>query len=202
MFQYICITMEHTKIYYLHRGNDIPFYVGKSRRHLERLENHKQTFGSNTEMKVISEVKNWRRWEKYYIKKYIDLGYLLENKNEGGGGPDIVSQKTKDKISNHPTRAQKISKANKGKTMSHKGKPFSEEHKAKLKATRGYLKDRVNTWTSKPVLQYDLDGNFIREFGSQSVAQYIVEKPNGDGIGACCRGNQKTAYGFKWKYKQ
>ena len=61
--------MEHTKIYYLHRGNDIPFYVGKSRRHLERLQNHKQTFGSNTEMKVISEVKNWRRWEKYYIKK-------------------------------------------------------------------------------------------------------------------------------------
>ena len=27
-------------------------------------------------------------------------------------------------------------------------------------------------------------------------------KENSDGVGACCRGNQKTAYGFKWKYKQ
>lgn len=192
--------MEHTKIYYLHRGDDIPFYVGKSRRHLERLENHKQTFGSNIEMKVISEVKNWRRWEKYYIKKYIDLGYILENRNEGGGGPDIVSQETKDKISNHPTRAQKISKANKGKTMSHKGKPFSEEHKAKIKATRGHLKGRANTWYNKPVLQYDLEGNFIREFGSQTEASYIIEK-TGDGIGACCRGKYKTSYGYIWKFK-
>ena len=158
-------------------------------------------FGSNTEMKVISEVKNWRRWEKYYIKKYKNLGYQLKNKNEGGGGPDIVSQETRNKISNHPIRAQKISKALKGKTMSHKGKPFSEEHKAKIKATRGHLKGRANTWYSKPVLQYDLEGNFIREFGSVTEALYIMGK-TGDGIGACCRGKYKTSYGYKWKYKQ
>jgi hypothetical protein len=198
---YIFITMEHTKIYYLHRGDNIPFYVGKSRRHLERFENHKQSFGSNIEMEVISEVKNWRRWEKYYIKKYRDLGYQLENRNEGGGGPNIVSQETRNKISNHPTRGNKISKANKGKTMAHKGKPFSEEHKAKIKATRGHLKGRKNTWQAKAVLQYDLEGNLIKEFGSQTEAQYIMGKPKSDGIGAVCRGNQKTAYGYKWEYK-
>jgi hypothetical protein len=193
--------MERTKIYYLHRGDNIPFYVGKSRRHLERFENHKQTFGSNIEMKVISEVKNWRCWEKYYIKKYRDLGYQLENKNEGGGGPEIVSQETRNKISNHTTRGNKISKANKGKTMAHKGKSFSEEHKAKIKATRGFLKGRPNTWQTKAVLQYDLEGNFIKEFVSQIEAQYFMGKPKSDGIGAVCRGNQKTAYGYKWKYK-
>ncbi len=193
--------MEHTKIYYLHRGDDIPFYVGKSRRHLERFENHKQTFGSNIEMEVISEVKNWRRWEKYYIKKYRDLGYQLENKNEGGGGIEFVSQETRNKISNHPTRGKQISKANKGKTMAHKGKPLSEEHIAKIKANRGHLKGRPNTWQAKAVLQYDLEGNFIKEFVSQTKAQYIMGKPKSDGIGAVCRGNQKTAYGYKWKYK-
>ena len=198
---YIFITMEHTKIYYLHRGDDIPFYVGKSRRHLERFENHKQAFGSNIEIEVISEVKNWRRWEKYYIKKYRDLGYQLENRNEGGGGPDIVSQETRNKISNHPTRGNKISKANKGKTMAHKGKPFSEEHKAKIKATRDFLKNRKNTWQPKPVLQYDLEENFIKKFASQKEAQYIMGKPKSDGIGAVCRGDQKTAYGYKWKFK-
>jgi hypothetical protein len=194
--------MEHTKIYYLHRGDDIPFYVGKSRRHLERLENHKQIFGSNIEMKVISEVKNWRRWEKYYIKKYINLGYQLENKNEGGGGIDIMSQKTKDKIRQSVLGKKYSLETCKKISMALKGKPFSEEHKAKIKTTRGYLKGRANTWQALPVLQYNLEGNFIKEFASQTEAQYIMRKPNSDGVGACCRGNQKTAYGYKWKYKQ
>lgn len=194
--------MDYTKIYYLHRGDNIPFYIGKSRRHLERFENHKQTFGSNIKMEIISEVKNWRRWEKYYIKKYRDLGYQLENKNEGGGGIEFVSQKTKNKISNHPTRGKQISKATLGMSKSHKGKPFSEEHKAKIKATRGFLKNRKNTWQSKPVLQYDLEGNFIKEFVSQKEAQYIMGKPKSDGVGAVCRGEQKTAYGYKWNFKE
>ena len=194
--------MDHTKIYYLHRGDNIPFYIGKSRRHLERFENHKQTFGSNIKMEIISEVKNWRRWEKYYIKKYRDLGYQLENKNEGGGGIEFVSQETRNKISNHPTRGKTISKANLGMSKSHKGKPFSEEHKAKIKATRGFLKNRKNTWQPKAVLQYDLEGNLIREFASQKEAQYIMGKPKSDGVGAVCRGEQKTAYGYKWNFKE
>ena len=194
--------MEHTKIYYLHRGDDIPFYVGKSRRHLERFENHKQTFGSNIEMEVISEVKNWRRWEKYYIKKYRDLGYQLENKNEGGGGPEIVSQETRNKISKAKKKYYKThSHPNKGKMSPLKGTKFSEEHKAKIKATRDFLKTRKNTWQAKAVLQYDLEGNFIKEFASQKEAQYIMGKPKSDGVGAVCRSEQKTAYGYKWKYK-
>ncbi len=153
-------------------------------------------------MEVISEVKDWRRWEQYYIQKYKDLGYKLENKNKGGGGVDVVSQETKYKIKNHPTRGKKISKSRKGKSTRLKGRKLTEEHKAKIKSKRGHLKGRANTWFVKPVLQYDLDGNFIKEFGSQTEAQYIMGKPSSDGVGACCRGNQKSAYGFKWKYKK
>jgi hypothetical protein len=195
--------MEHTKIYYLHRGDNIPFYVGKTKKYLERLENHKQTFGFNTKMEVISEVKDWRRWERYYIQKYIDLGYKLENKNKGGGGPLMVSQETKNKISaTKQTYFKTNHHPNKGKSTRLKGRKLTEEHKAKIKAKRGHLKGRANTWFAKPVLQYDLDGNFIKEFGSQTEAQYIMGKPSSDGVGACCRGNQKSAYGFKWKYKK
>ena len=194
--------MEYTKIYYLHKGDNIPFYVGKSKRYLERFENHKQVFGSDIKMEIISEVINWRRWEKYYIKKYKDLGYQLENKNKGGGGPEFTSQETRDKISKAIKEYHKThSHPNKGKTMAHKGKPLSKEHIAKIKANRGHLKGRPNTWQAKPVLQYDLEGNFIREFVSQQEAQYIMDKPKSDGVGACCRGDQKTAYGYKWKYK-
>ncbi len=192
--------MEHTKIYYLHKGDHKPFYVGKSKSHLKRLENHKQTYGADTQIEIISEVKNWRRWEKYYIKKYLDLGYVLRNKNEGGGGVDIMSQETKDKIRQKAVGRPSV---NKGKTnMPHKGKPFSKKHKLAIKETRGFLKDREVTWLSQPVLQYDLDDNFIKEFGSITEAQYTMDKPDSDGVGACCRGIQKTAYGYKWKYKQ
>ena len=192
--------MEHTKIYYLHKGDNIPFYVGKTKDINTRLANHRQIY-ENAELKVISEVIDWRRWERYYIKKYSALGYNLVNKNEGGGGPAFTSEETKDKIRNHPTRGSKISKANTGKSMKHKGKPFSEEHKAKIKATRGFLKGRKNTWQIKPVLQYNLEKTFVKEFGSQQEAQYIMGKAGGDGIGACCRGKQPTAYGFIWKFK-
>jgi hypothetical protein len=109
--------------------------------------------------------------EKYYIKKYINLGYQLENKNEGGGGIDIMSQKTKDKIRQSVLGKKYSLETCKKISMALKGKPFSEEHKAKIKTTRGYLKE---------LLQYNLEGNFIKEFASQTEAQYIMRKPNSE----------------------
>ena len=187
--------MEHTNIYYLHKGDNIPFYIGKTNKPEWRIGGHRKLFGPNTKLEIIDEVlkKDFKFWECYWIEQLTSWGFKLENKNKGGGG--AVKQNFK------PSRGIKISKANKGMKKSHKGKPFSDEHKTSIKETRGFLKDREVTWLSQPVLQYDLDGNFIREFGSQLEAQYIMEKPNSDGVGACCRGNQKTAYGFKWKYK-
>ena len=50
---------------------------------------------------------------------------------------------------------------------------------------------------SKPILQYDLEGNFIKECSSITEAN---KHHKGD-IQACCRGKQKTAGGYIWKYK-
>lgn len=54
---------------------------------------------------------------------------------------------------------------------------------------------------SKTVLQYDLNGNFIREFLSGTE----VQRQLGFGfqhISHCCLGKRKTAYGFIWRYKE
>jgi hypothetical protein len=192
--------MDRTKIYYLHFGDNVPFYVGKTRNEYHRLANHKKTFGDNIHMKIISEVLNWRKWEKYYIKKFKNQGYNLQNKNNGGGGPEKWTKESIQKIKSHPTRGKKISESNKGKSKSNKGKLFTEEHKQKIKQTRGFLKTRKNTWQNTPVLQYDLDGKFIKEWSSQVEATKYLNK-TGDGIGACCRGRQKNAYGYIWKFK-
>ena len=35
----------------------------------------------------------------------------------------------------------------------------------------------------------------------QTIAQISFNKPKSDGVGAVCRGEQKTAYGYIWKFK-
>ena len=50
----------------------------------------------------------------------------------------------------------------------------------------------------QPVAQYDLEGNFIKEYSSAAEAA----RENGyraDVICWCCKGKLKTAYGFIWR---
>lgn len=55
----------------------------------------------------------------------------------------------------------------------------------------------------KPVIQMDLDNNFIREFSSaQEATDYYGIKYLYKHISACCVGRRKTAYGYKWVFKQ
>ena len=60
-----------------------------------------------------------------------------------------------------------------------------------------------NTWSTggyhkKSVLQYDLEGNFIKKFPSVKEAKKIY---NVD-IASCCREESKTAAGFIWVYEE
>lgn len=187
--------METTFIYLLHNGNDIPLYIGKTNNIKDRYYKHKKKFGSNICIEVLDIVdnNNWKFWECYWISQFKTWGFTLLNKNNGGGGSTncIFSKE----------RSLKISNKNKGKTSPNKGRKLSKEHKDKIKAKRSYLLNRKNTWSSISVLQYDLNNNFIKEWGSQTQAQLYFNKPKSDGIGACCRGEQKTAYGYKWKFK-
>jgi group I intron endonuclease len=60
--------------------------------------------------------------------------------------------------------------------------------------------DEFKIKQGKPVIQYDLNGNIISEFATMKVAQ---DKTNITqyNISACCRGKQKTAGGYVWKFK-
>ena len=59
-------------------------------------------------------------------------------------------------------------------------------------------KERRKRGVKQPVVQYDLEGNFIKEYPSAAEAA----RENGyraDVICWCCRGKLKTAYGFVWR---
>lgn len=58
----------------------------------------------------------------------------------------------------------------------------------------------LNTKKSKPVLQYSLDGTFIREYPSASECGR--NGFNQGLVSTCCRGECSQAYGFIWKYKE
>ena len=81
----------------------------------------------------------------------------------------------------------KIGNFHKGKdNFGNKGKKLKEEHRIKAAENR-----------YKKVLQYNLDLELIKEWNS---LKEIKQNYNGD-IGACCRGKQKTANNYIWKFK-
>ena len=52
----------------------------------------------------------------------------------------------------------------------------------------------------KPVLQYDLDGNFIKEWKSIIDAERELEYKKSH-ISQCCKGKIKTSHGYIWRYR-
>lgn len=88
---------------------------------------------------------------------------------------------------------EKLSKANKGRKA-------SEETKQKISQGRkGKLKGGEHP-QSKKVLQYDLDGNFIKEWDSFMD----IERELGvtyQNIWRVCNGQKEKALGYIWKYK-
>jgi hypothetical protein len=202
-------------IYILER-NGTPFYVGKANDVVRRKHKHHQTYGPNITLTIIDKVKNWKFWEQYWICQFKAWGFNLLNQNKGGGGPEQYTEEQKqkmrkprilgtgDKISktlkqrNHSkyyteSVKQKISKGNKI------SKPFSDQHKQNM----GIAKRKQ----AKPVLQYDLNDNLIKEWESKGQAAEWIKEQTGktsnitSQIKDCCLGRQKTAFKFKWKYK-
>jgi len=209
-----------TKIYYLHQGDNIPFYVGKTNLSLnQRLGSHKKKF-NNIFIELIEEVniQDWKIWECFWIEQFKQWGFKLENKNKGGGGSTKWTLEQKE----NKHRREKLSKALKGKllgvkgywknkthtlktknkmSMAHKGTPLSIEHKHAIsKAMEGHSKtDKWKKNLSKsssksfgrPVLQKDLNGNVVKEWETGKLASQILNLSY-TAINNCCRNNEKN----------
>jgi hypothetical protein len=79
---------------------------------------------------------------------------------------------------------------------------------AKKKKISDSQKEKISKSNSKKVIQYDFQGNQIKNYPSAAEAErYVNNKPNEhwkklkNNIDACCRGDQKSAYGYIWKYE-
>jgi hypothetical protein len=187
--------IKTVNIYFLHNDDNIPFYIGKTNNIKDRINNHKRTFGKKTILEIIDvvDIKEWKFWEKYWISQFKMWGFILLNKNKGGGGPDFHDDEIKKLISknkkvtgykDNELRKQNISKSNKGKPNSMKGKKQPQE----------YVIKRAES-NRKPCLQLK-DGILIKEWLSSSEANDVY-----NGVNNVLNGRAKTAHGYVWLWK-
>lgn len=149
-------------------------------------------------------------WKQFYksVENGLNCDYF-----DNSGGPR--SEETKRRIS-EGAKGKKRSeytkqKLRKPKTEQHKQniskakQNISEETKRKIsEAKKGKTPNRdYKTWAKqqqKPILQYDLNENFIKEWeGVKAAALYLGCDPTT--ITANLRGITKKGYGYIWKRK-
>lgn len=91
----------------------------------------------------------------------------------------------------------KMSIKSKGRIQTQESKmKISEANKNPNKETR----EKMAKARYKAIVQYTLDGEFIREWDSAIIAARELGLKN-DQITRCCTGINKTSYGFIWKHK-
>lgn len=125
--------------------------------------------------------------EKFYIKKYntYKKGYNATIGGEGTNGykmsPEALENNRKAHLGCKLTKEQKkkIGDALRGRTREPE------------MIARGAIKRR------KPVLQYSIDGEFIKEYEGIS----FIENYDRTSISMCCSGKLNQAYGYIWRYK-
>ena len=116
--------------------------------------------------------------ERHYIREYDSLypnGYNFES---GGCRYKELSEDVRERISQSVRRK-------------FKSEPNVRE------------KQRSSMMTyAKPILQYTMDGEFVREFDSMEEARIAVNLKSGAGISQVCNGKGKNvAGGYQWRFK-
>jgi len=184
-------------------------YIGKEKSHKKssRKANHKKFFGENIESDFIDKCfswnkKDWKPLESFWINYFKFLGFEVLNKNDGGNGVEFHTKEACEKIrqaklgSKHSEETkQKMRKPKPNGFIEFCKRPRSEKHKQNIsKSLTGISRPNYKI----PIVQFDLQGNPIKEWISQKDAGLELGINT---INECLKGRQKTSGGFIWKYK-
>lgn len=129
---------------------------------------------------------------KYTEEQCRKISERMIGKYEGNKNPFYNQTHTKQ-------QKEKWSKMRKGQPSpcGFTGKSHKEESKNKTSQT---LKNNPNVKRTK-VFQYDIEGNFLREFQSfADAAQFVKTSPSN--IKYTCEGKFKHCKGYKWSYQK
>lgn len=146
----------------------------------------------NFQVEEIEETDIPEEREKYWIKQYGSYGNGY-NATLGGDGKKYVLEEEIIDLYKEGLTINKIAEVTK-----HDCHTISKILKNNnITIISG--QERVRKTSGKPIVQVDLQGNFIAEFSSSGEAGKAIGK-NRAHIGNCCNHKRKTAYGYKWLF--
>lgn len=182
------------KCFYIGKGTGNRYKEKQSRNQYWWNVVNKHDFESVILVNNISEGKAFELEAEFCNQ----IGYenLCNIRKEIGNGGWSHSPETKIKMKKPkpPIFSEKMRKPRKNtfkRGIEHKSygiKKSPRTHKHNINVGKAHLKS---------IIQYNLDGSFIKEWEGIIEAEKYIK---GD-IGACCRNKQKTAGGYIWKFK-
>tara|TARA_R110000796_G_scaffold69117_5_gene157893 strand:+ start:7262 stop:7906 length:645 start_codon:yes stop_codon:yes gene_type:complete len=159
---------------------------------------------------LLNEIKIWEEQENCYNGRPRKSGF-------SDATPETKLRMSKSQKKRPPTTPEtklRMSQAQKGKKLSEEHKKNiseaikrSDNHKGFIKGhkhsteTKLKLSQNCKGKGTKPLLQYDKNNVFIKEWASATDASKATGINNGN-ISQCCRGIYKTSGGYIWKFKE
>jgi group I intron endonuclease len=239
MIIYITKNLINGKKYIGKDSHNNPNYLGSGALFLEDIKKYgkenfkkeileycnKETLGEREEYWInyfnaveSKDFYNIRSKTSGWFNKDLNLEkykYVVNKISKGNQGK-IVTQETKDKISNNQERKNKLKVANLGKSKPEgfgekiskikkdQNISMSDEIKTKIsQAKKGHACFQTQSFKekhSKAIIQLDKDNNIIAEFKSIDEAAKSNIKFKRSNISCCLTGRVKRAYGYLWKY--
>jgi hypothetical protein len=193
-------------------------YIGKD------TSNNPNYFGSGTEIKQIikkegkgnlfktileycTNKEDLAKREEFWLKKFdVENNPLFMNRTNKAFGNSGLTEETKLKIKlsnlGKPKSPEAKNNMSKGRTGKTRNQTKTRSDKGKLRGPNPNvsesLKTRNREYAFKPVIQYDLEGNLIREYKSAKEAKDLTNLK----IQNTLLGTYKTCGGYIWKYKE
>lgn len=172
-------------------------------RELELIENLEISLLGEYDVNVLNDMET--NWIVYYINEGYDLtntilkggfGGYKEWKEEVNRSRSQKLKGRKKKKMSKETR-NKISQSLVGKPGRNTGNKHTEETKNKIsESKKGTMPHNI-----KKIKQYDMDGNFIKEWNSSQEAARELNLSQGNiATVASKSGRRKSTGGFKWKW--
>lgn len=164
------------------------------------VENHKFEIIHELPKDIDQEILN--QYEILYWKQHIYCEFKMLNIREAGGAKGKIAEETKIKMSiANKGKGGKISFSGRHHTEKTKilmrnaqlGKPKSKEHCENCRLAQLGLGVKI-------VLQFDLNGKFIKEWSSIKEAGKTLNLSKGN-ISRCANGSIGRVNGFKFKFK-
>lgn len=235
MIVYLITNLVNNKKYVGMDSNNNPSYLGSGTLILKALKKYGRKNFKKEILEECTSLKHLEERETWWIKKLDALQdhnfYNLEDNRKRGTNP-FANKTEKEKKEIYGKISQKLKGKPNYKNRKPKPPHFSQQQKERFKdrgnrseeskrkqsesLTGKKQNQKIKNWkqskhskTLKPILQFNLEGEFIREWLSIKEAQnYYFPKGkkhghhNGSHIVNNLRGKTKKAFGFVWEYKK